>query len=107
MSKEVNDASFKSEILESQGVSLVDFWATWCGPCRALAPTIDALDQAYAGKVKVCKMDVDANPETPSQFAIKGIPTVIIFKNGKEFKTIVGAQSKSEYENVLNSALAN
>ena len=105
MAKEINDASFQTEVLSGQGVSLVDFWAAWCGPCRALAPTIDALGQAYDGKVKVCKMDVDANPETPSRFGIKGIPTVIVFKNGQEFKTIVGAQPKAEYEKVLNEAL--
>ena len=105
MAKEISDADFKTEITDARGVSLVDFWAAWCGPCRALAPTIESLNQTFQGKVKVCKMDVDANPETPSRYGIKGIPTVIIFKDGQEFRTIAVAQGKDEYEKVLNDAL--
>jgi thioredoxin 1 len=104
MADAINDQNF-DQILRTEKVVLVDFWASWCGPCRTLAPTIDQLAKGFEGKAKVLKMDVDANPHTPGRFGIRGIPTVIVFKDGKEFKTIVGPQPIALYEQILNEAL--
>ena len=84
------DHNFSSEVLNANQLSLVDFWAEWCGPCRLLGPTIEKIADEYAGKMKVFKMNVDENPATPSQFHIRGIPTVIFFKNGKPVDQLVG-----------------
>ena len=91
----VTDASFGKDVLESTTPVLVDFWAVWCAPCRALAPTVDALADEYAGKLKVCKMDVDSNPGVPGKLGIRGIPTVIVFKGGQEVDRIVGVVPKA------------
>jgi thioredoxin 1 len=93
----LNDGEFEKQILQSKGLKLVDFWAEWCGPCRALAPTIDALADEYKGKLDVFKMDVDANPATPTRFHIRGIPTVILFKDGQVVDQLVGAQPKDAF----------
>ncbi|MBF0238687.1 MAG: thioredoxin [SAR324 cluster bacterium] len=84
----LTDASFDGEI--SSGYSLVDFWAEWCGPCRALAPTIDELAETYDGKVKICKVDVDNNQEVASRYGIRGIPTIILYKDGKQVNIFTG-----------------
>lgn len=95
MAHELTDNNFAKNILESKGVTLVDFWAPWCGPCRQLAPSIDELSKDMAGKMEVYKCNIDENPETPSQYAVRGIPTLMIFKDGKLLDTKVGALSKA------------
>ncbi len=96
------DANFETEVKQAKGLTLVDFWAEWCGPCRLLSPTIDALADENVGNLKVMKMNVDENPNTPSQFHIRGIPTVILFKNGQMVEQIVGMQPKDAFMNVIN-----
>jgi thioredoxin 1 len=93
---QVTDATFEAEVLNANGPVLVDYWAEWCGPCKMIAPILTELAEEYAGKIKVCKMDVDANPETPGKFNIRGIPTLIIFKGGNAEATKVGALSKQQ-----------
>jgi len=84
------DSNFDTDILKSQQLALVDFWAEWCGPCRQLGPTIESIADEYVGKLKVYKMNVDENPNTPTRFHIRGIPTVILFKNGEAVDQLVG-----------------
>ncbi|MBX7170265.1 MAG: thioredoxin [Pyrinomonadaceae bacterium] len=91
----ITDGNFAAEIENSKIPVLLDFWATWCPPCKMIAPTIDALAKELAGKVKIGKLDVDKNPRTASKFRVQSIPTLIIFKNGEEVDRIVGAQSKA------------
>lgn len=84
------DANFESDVLKGAGLSLIDFWAEWCGPCRLLGPTVESLADEMAGKLKVYKMNVDENPGTPSKFHIRGIPTILFFKNGQMVDQLVG-----------------
>ena len=91
MTKETTDKTFSSEVLNAKTPVLVDFWAPWCGPCRQLSPIIDEIAKEFAGKIEVYKCNVDDNPETPSQFAVRGIPSLMIFKNGKLADSKVGA----------------
>jgi thioredoxin 1 len=98
---EFTDATWKSEVLESEQPVVVDFWAPWCGPCRMLAPTITKLADQYAGKVKVGKMDTDQNVNTPPALHISGIPAVIFFQGGKEVDRIVGLQPEAKYKAAL------
>lgn len=100
------DSNFESDVLKSAQLALVDFWAEWCGPCRMLGPTIEALADEYAGKMKVYKMNVDENPGTPSRFHIRGIPTMIFFKNGQAVDQLVGNQSKDAINQVIQRHLA-
>jgi thioredoxin 1 len=100
--KEVADADFESDVLKSSEPVLVDFWAEWCMPCRALAPTVDAIAEEYAGKVQVRKMNVDFNSATPAKYGVRGIPTLIVFKNGQEAERIVGAVGKAAIAGALN-----
>jgi thioredoxin 1 len=100
------DASFEADVLKSSTPVLVDFWAEWCGPCRAIAPILEQIAGEQAGKLKVVKIDVDANPETAPQFGIRGIPTMILFKDGKPAATQVGSVSKSKLEAFLEPHLA-
>ena len=92
---EVTDDSFASEVLNSELPVLVDFWAEWCGPCKMVSPIVEELSNEYNGKVKVAKLDVDSNPQTASSYGIRGIPALLIFKDGKPVDQIVGAVPKS------------
>lgn len=99
------DADFKTEVLESDRPVLVDFWADWCGPCHALAPTIEELAGKFEGAVKVGKLDIDQNLQTARAYGIRGIPAVLLFRNGEVAETLVGVQPKRRYEEVLERAL--
>jgi len=99
--KHVTDADFDEEILRSDLPALVDFWAAWCGPCRAVGPVVEELAAEYAGKIKVAKLDVDANKQTPGRYGIRGIPTLILFKDGQVVDQIVGAVPKNKIVELL------
>lgn len=101
----VTDATFETEVLKSGIPVLLDFWAAWCGPCKMIAPILDELANEYKGRIKICKMDVDNNPETPSKFNVRGIPTLVIFKDGAVEATKVGALSKSQLTDFINASV--
>ena len=101
----VTDASFESDVLKSETPVLLDYWAEWCGPCKMIAPILDDVAKAYAGKVKVAKLNIDENQETPAKFGIRGIPTLMLFKGGNVEATHVGALSKSQLTAFLDSHL--
>lgn len=103
--KEVTDATFQVEVLEAKEPVLVDFWAAWCAPCRMLAPTIDQIAQDYDGKAKIFKLDVDHNAETAARYQVKGIPTLLLFKNGEVKDQIVGATSKDNIARMIDAQL--
>ena len=105
MTIEINDASFKSEVTDSPLPVLVDFWAPWCGPCKMIAPVLEELAQEYDGKAKIVKINIDDNQNTPAQFGVRSIPTLILFKNGNEVEKIIGAQSKDKLKAMIDSAL--
>jgi thioredoxin 1 len=98
----ITDTTFETEVIESKTPVLVDFWAQWCGPCKAIAPLLDELAQKYAGKIKVAKLDVDNNPATPPKFGVRGIPTLILFKDGQVKATQVGLLSKTELSSFID-----
>jgi thioredoxin 1 len=101
----IGDGEFQREVLESQQPVLVDFWATWCAPCRAIAPLIDDLATQYKGQVKVTKINIDDNQGTPQQYGIRSIPTLLVFKGGQVVDQIVGRVDKSRIEDALRKAL--
>ncbi|MBW6512259.1 MAG: thioredoxin [Desulfuromonadaceae bacterium] len=102
---QLTDDSFEADVLKSTVPVLVDFWATWCAPCKAIGPMIDGLAEDYEGKVKIGKLNVDENPATPGQFGVRGIPTLILFKDGKVIDQVVGAVPKSQLETLLQKVL--
>lgn len=102
MPAEVTDSTFDTVVLQSSLPVLVDFWAPWCGPCRALGPVIDELSKEYDGKVAVIKMNVDENPSTPGKYGIRAIPTMILFKGGQVVEQVTGAVSKSSLKDLLD-----
>ncbi len=99
----VTDDTFESEVLQAQSPVLVDYWAEWCGPCKAIAPTLEEVAKEYSGKLKVAKVNVDENQEIPRKYGIRGIPTLMLFKNGNIEATKVGALSKSQLTAFLDS----
>jgi thioredoxin 1 len=101
----VTDATFDSEVLKASLPVLVDYWAEWCGPCKMIAPILDEIAEAYTGKLKVAKLDIDNNAETPPKFGIRGIPTLMLFKDGTVVATKVGALSKSQLTAFIDSSL--
>ena len=102
---EVSDENFESVIVNSEIPSMVDFWAEWCGPCKKVGPVVEELAKEYEGKIKIAKMDVDSNRQTPAKFGIRNIPTLILFKGGEVVNTIVGAQPKTSIEEELKKLL--
>jgi thioredoxin 1 len=104
--KEVTDNTFETEVLKAEMPVLVDFWAEWCGPCRMIAPSVEAVAEQFNGKAKVLKMNVDENPEIPQQYGIRGIPTLILFKNGVEQERIVGAVPRDVIAKLLEKHLS-
>ena len=101
----ITDENFEAEVLKSDKPVLVDFWAEWCGPCRLMAPTLAAVAQEYAGRIKVGKLNVDDSPSTPPRYQIRGIPTLILFKNGQVADQFVGATSKDTVVKMIERSL--
>lgn len=100
------DDNFESEVLKSETPVLVDFWAPWCAPCRIVSPIVEELAKEYSARVKVGKLNVDDNPQSAQKFGVMSIPTVVLFKDGKPGKTMIGAQSKDNYKRSIDEALA-
>ena len=104
--KETSDIEFEADVLQHNQPVLIDFWAPWCAPCRMLAPTVEAVAEKYAGNARVMKINVDDNPSVSQRFGIKGIPTLILFKNGKEEERVVGATSESAISRMLDKHIS-
>jgi thioredoxin 1 len=105
MSKPVSDSSFKSDVLDASGPVLVDFWAEWCGPCKQIAPALEEIGNELNGKLTIAKVNVDENPQTPGQYGIRGIPTLMLFKDGKVAATKVGALPKNKLKEWIESVI--
>ncbi|HEX8457096.1 MAG TPA: thioredoxin [Pyrinomonadaceae bacterium] len=103
---DVSDANFDAEVLQSDRPVLVDFWAAWCAPCRMIAPTVAQVAEKYSESARVVKLNVDENPNVPQKYGIKGIPTLILFKNGKEEERVVGATSKEAISRMIDKHVA-
>jgi len=101
----VSDAAFEQEVLQSDTPVLLDFWAEWCGPCKAIAPVLDELAKQYEGKLRVVKINIDQNQQTPRTYGVRGIPTLMMFKNGKVEATQIGAVGKSQLTQMIDKAL--
>lgn len=101
---EFTDNDFDEQVVKSELPTLVDFWAEWCAPCKSIAPTVEELSKEYQGKIKIGKLNVDENPKTATQFGIRGIPTLLLFKEGKVIHQMVGVKSKTEMQKILDSA---
>ncbi len=99
----VSDADFENEVLKADGPVMVDFWAEWCGPCKALSPIVDEVANEVAGKMKVVKVNIDENPNAPTKYGVRGIPTLMVFKDGELVDTKVGGMSKTQLNDWLNS----
>ncbi|MBI2033231.1 MAG: thioredoxin [Candidatus Levybacteria bacterium] len=102
----ITDQNFDQEVLKNDMPVVVDFWAPWCGPCKIVSPTIEALATEYEGKVKVGKLNVDENPQTASTYGVMSIPTIMIFKKGQPVKSMIGAQAKENYKRAIDEVLA-
>lgn len=102
---EINDQTFDQEVINSATPVLIDFWAPWCGPCKAIAPVVEEVAGTYAGRLKVVKMNVDDNPQTPSRYGVRGIPNLILFKSGQVAEQIVGAVPKAHLVRAIDNAL--
>jgi thioredoxin 1 len=103
---EVTDQNFEAEILNSDKPAIIDFWAEWCGPCRAIAPIIKALAEQYGDQVKIAKMDIDSHPNTPGKYGVRSIPTVLAFKDGVVAEQITGARPKADFEAMVEKLIA-
>ena len=103
--KTVTDTSFGADVLEADGPVLVDFWAEWCGPCKMIGPALEQISDERAGRVTIAKVNIDDNPDTPSKYGVRGIPTMILFKNGQKVAEKVGAAPKSQLSAWLESTL--
>lgn len=101
----VTDASFDEDVLKAEGAVLVDYWAEWCGPCKMIAPVLEEIAKDYQGRLKICKLNIDENSETPPKFGIRGIPTLMLFKGGNVEATKVGALSKSQLSAFIDTNL--
>ncbi|MDF1779667.1 MAG: thioredoxin TrxA [Alcanivoracaceae bacterium] len=101
----VTDANFEDEVLKAEGPVLVDYWAAWCGPCKMIAPILEEVSKEYDGKLKIAKINIDENPDTPRKYGVRGIPTLTVFKNGAVEATKVGALSKSQLTAFLDSTI--
>ncbi len=103
--KQVSDSSFETDVLKAEGAVLVDYWAEWCGPCKQIAPALEELSQELTGKVTIAKLNIDDNPGTPGKYGVRGIPTLMIFKNGQVAATKVGALPKSKLKEWIESVV--
>ncbi len=103
---EVTDATFEAEVLNSDKPAIIDFWAEWCGPCRVIAPIMKELEETYGSQVKIVKMDIDANPNTPGQYGVRAIPTVLAFRGGQVVQQLQGARPKADFEEMVKKLLS-